>query len=89
MPVKHPKPTDPIQRVQVELVSHRQSKRVRIRLESHDEQLGWYTSGSLSLPIQQLPLLEQAVAEIRSRMAGESAPAGNIIPLPRSGQKSR
>jgi hypothetical protein len=52
------------QRICVEMQTH--GNRVKIRVEHHEERLGWYTAGSLSLPIHQLPLLEQAVAEMRS-----------------------
>lgn len=54
------------QRVQVEIEPHQSGKRVKIRLENYDVQLGWYPAGSLSLALHQLPLLEQAVAEMRA-----------------------
>jgi hypothetical protein len=68
------------QRVQVETESHPSGKRVKIRLENYAEQLGWYTSGSLTLPLHQLPLLEQAVAEMRARKF--AAEENEIIPFP-------
>jgi hypothetical protein len=54
------------QRIRVEMQTHPEGNRVKIRVEHHEERLGWYTAGSLSLPIHQLPLLEQAMAELRS-----------------------
>jgi hypothetical protein len=54
------------QRIRVEMEAHPEGKHVKIRVEHHEERLGWYTARSLSLPIHQLPLLEQAVAEMRS-----------------------
>jgi hypothetical protein len=59
------------QRIRVEMESHPEGKRVKIRVEHLEERLGWYTARSLSLPIHQLPLLEQAVAEMRSCEASE------------------
>jgi hypothetical protein len=67
------------QRVQVELQRHADGKEVRIRLESYDQGLGWYSSGSLSLPLHQLPLLEQAIADMRNEPIVETA---DIIPFP-------
>lgn len=68
------------QRVQVELERHASGNRVKIRVESHDEGLGWYTSGGLTLPLEELPLLEQAIQEMRSQCACERY--GVIIPFP-------
>lgn len=58
---------------------------VRISLERYDASLGWYTAGALSLPLCQLPLLEQALDEISvsscSDCSGPSC-ARKIIPFP-------
>jgi hypothetical protein len=67
------------QRIQVELQTRADGKEVRIRLESYDEGLGWYSSGSLNLPLHQLPLLEQAIADMRNEPLVETA---EIIPFP-------
>ena len=67
------------QRIQVELQTRADGKQVRIRLESYDEGLGWYSSGSLNLPLNQLPLLEQAIADMRNEPLVETA---EIIPFP-------
>lgn len=69
------------QRVNVEMECTPHGRRVKIRTENHDEGLGWYTSGSLTLPLHQLPLLEQAVAEMR-RQAREEQEFAKIIPFP-------
>lgn len=69
------------QRIQVELEPDTSEKRVKIRLEKYDESLGWYTAGSLAIPLHQLPLLEQAVQEMRTYESSEEA--GKIIPFPR------
>ena len=66
--------------MQVELERHASGNRVKIRVESHDEGLGWYTSGGLTLPLEELPLLEQAIEEMRSQCAREKY--GVIIPFP-------
>ena len=68
------------QRVQVQLQQHPHGKRVKIRIESFDEKLGWYTSGSLMLPLHQLPLLEQALEDMRS--ASTEDQFADIIPFP-------
>lgn len=70
---------DSAQRIQVELQARPEGKEVRIRLESFDNGLGWYSSGSLTLPLHQLPLLEQAIAEMRNEPLVETA---DIIPFP-------
>jgi len=61
-----PQLSDHAQRVQVELQEHPAGKRVAIRLESYDEGLGWYSSGALTMPVNQLALLEQAIAAMRA-----------------------
>lgn len=69
------------QRVRVEMESHPAGKRVKIRLENYEERLGWYTAGSLCLPLHQLPLLEQAVHDMRACKPEESL-SEKIIPFP-------
>jgi hypothetical protein len=68
------------QRVQVELERHVYGKRVKIRMENYDSGLGWYTSGSLAVPLHQLPLLEQAINDMRAIDRGEEF--AQIIPFP-------
>src|SRR5687767_15074484 len=70
---------DSAQRIQVELRALPDGKEVRIRLESYDDGLGWYSSGSLALPLHQLPLLEQAIADMRHEPLVQTA---DIIPFP-------
>jgi hypothetical protein len=60
------------QRIRVHMETHPEGKRIKIRVEHHEERLGWYTAGALSLPIHQLPLLEQALVEMRSSESCES-----------------
>jgi len=67
----------PIQRVQVEM-ERQPGNRVKIRVENYDEQLEWYTAGSLSLPMHQIPLLEQALERLRAQELAED----KIIPFP-------
>lgn len=74
---------DHAQRVQVEMQATTAGKRVVMRLESYDEGLGWYSSGSLVLPLHQLPLLEQAISDMR-RMEATSHETADIIPFPGS-----
>ena len=78
--VEPAKAVESSQRVQVQLERHTMGKRVRIRVESYDDKLGWYTSGSVMLPLHQLPLLEQAVDDMRSESAENEF--AEIIPFP-------
>lgn len=78
--VEEAKVCESTQRVQVELERHVYAKRVRIRVENYDSGLGWYSSGSLTVPLHQLPLLEQAIDDMRTvDRADEFA---QIIPFP-------
>ncbi len=68
------------QRIDVELDSDRSQKQVKIRIESFAASLGWYTAGSLTLALHQLPLLQQAIEEMQK---GESsAGEDKIIAFP-------
>jgi hypothetical protein len=68
------------ERVQAELQNTPSGRQVRIVLERHDEKLGWYTSGGLTLPLHQLPLLEQAIADMRHTPSEPEF--ADIIPFP-------
>jgi len=57
-------------------------KRVKIRVENYDETLGWYPSGSLTLALHQLPLLEQAISVMRAGTADDVPFGDKIIPFP-------
>lgn len=78
--VEEAKIAESSQRVQVQMERHPQGKRVKIRVESYDAGLGWYTAGALTVPLHQLPLLEQAMDEMR-RLPAEDEFA-DIIPFP-------
>jgi len=45
----------------------REDEGVKISLDSHEAFLGWYTAASLSIPLHQVPLLEQALVRMRDR----------------------
>ena len=66
----------------METVEHPAGRRVKIRVESFDENLGWYTSGSLSLPIHQLPLLEQALSALGAEDDSETRSDEKVIAFP-------
>jgi hypothetical protein len=74
-------PLEQCQRVHVEVDSSSAGKRLKIRVESYDDRLGWYTAGSVALPLHQLPLLEQAMEDLRSRGSAETT-SSKIIPFP-------
>jgi hypothetical protein len=69
------------QRVQVEMEQHPQGRRVKIRVESYDAGLGWYTAGCVTVPLHQLPLVEQAIDDMRHAINTEDEFA-EIIPFP-------
>jgi hypothetical protein len=70
------------QRIQVQLETDGLEKKVKIRVENHDESLGWYPSGSLTLALHQLPLLEQAIGEMRVGNVPDESLEDKIIPFP-------
>jgi hypothetical protein len=82
MAVQQPNSVAQPQRVQVETVPGGGGSSVKIRMENYDEFLGWYTSGSLSLSAHQLPLLEQAIQEMRTRAHRDESVADKIIVFP-------
>ena len=71
-----------LQRVSVAVEGQNPAKRLKISLENFDQGLGWYAAGSLSIPLHQLPLLEQAIDELRQGEESSAAPSGTIIPFP-------
>ena len=68
------------QRVQVQMERHPQGKRVKIRVESYDAGLGWYTAGCVTVPLHQLPLVEQAIEDMRNISTEDEF--ADIIPFP-------
>jgi hypothetical protein len=73
------------QRVQVTRDTQGSEQVVRITVERHDVVLGWYTAGALSLPLCQLPVLEQALSELSPSVCDdctEASCARKIIPFP-------
>ena len=78
--VEQAKVSESAQRVQAELQRHVSGKRVKIRVENYDSGLGWYTSGSLTVPLHQLPLLEQAIEDMRN--INREDEFAQIIPFP-------
>lgn len=68
------------ERVQVEMQNTVSGRQVQILVERHDDGLGWYTSGSLILPLHQLPLLEQAMTAMRQ--VPVEPEFAEIIPFP-------
>ena len=80
--VEQAKVFDTAQRVQVEMERHLHGKRLKIRVENYDSTLGWYTSGSMVLPLQHLPLLEQSLEEMRAAERNDTETYGQIIPFP-------
>lgn len=58
---------------------------VRISLERHGDELGWYTAGSMCIPLCQLPVLEQALDELSASQSfpcTEGIGGRKIIPFP-------
>jgi hypothetical protein len=71
-----------VKRLRVEMEAQETGKQAKIRLESYDEHLGWYTAGSLSLPLHQLAMLEQAIADMRACESDRQFSGEKIIPFP-------
>jgi hypothetical protein len=82
MIAQHVESVSQLQRINVEMEQHQQGPQVRIRIEHYEQNLGWYPAGSLLLPLHQLPLLEQAVAEMRACQPSEESLSQKIIPFP-------
>ncbi len=75
----------PAERIQVEWEHHSTGNRVRISVEGYDEIRGWCNIGSIDFPLHELPLLEQALAELRAGSKSSRGVASNIIPFPGAG----
>lgn len=73
------KPLEQNQRIQVEMDG---ARGVKVRVESYDPALGWYTSASIALPLHQVALLEQALSDMRGALRAAQDPAENIIAFP-------
>jgi hypothetical protein len=70
------------QRLRVETESSETGSLVKIRLERYEEHLDWYTAGSLTIPLHQLPLLEQAIEALRVRQFAEKSAGEKILLFP-------
>lgn len=71
--------------MQVTRDTHGAEQVIRISLERHDDELGWYTAGSMCIPLCQLPVLEQALEELSASQSFACAKAicgRKIIPFP-------
>ncbi|MDB6024630.1 MAG: hypothetical protein JWM68_853 [Verrucomicrobiales bacterium] len=68
------------QRVNVVRETQGSEKIIKIILERYDEKLGWYQSGALSLPLHQLPLLQQSLGEFSVADCHESCDGQNCPP---------
>jgi hypothetical protein len=75
------------QRVQVSRETQGNDQVVRISVERYHATLGWYTASALTLPLCQLPLLEQAIGELsaverKCSDCDETNCGRKIIPFP-------
>jgi hypothetical protein len=68
----------------IEVIPHVQEndRSYKITVQRFDERLGWYTAGALSIPMHQLPLLEQALNQLRRADTSPCGDSQNIIPFP-------
>ncbi|MFB6345396.1 MAG: hypothetical protein ABEK50_06450 [bacterium] len=57
-----------------------ESDEVKISVERFDENLGWYTAGSMRVPRHMLPMLEQALQQ--EHQSGETGENGTVLPFP-------
>jgi hypothetical protein len=70
------------ERIEAHIEALPSGRSLKIRLLGYDENLGWYTVGALSLPVHQLPLLQQALAGVRQADLTSASPGSNVIPFP-------
>jgi hypothetical protein len=80
-----PKRFQECQRVQVTRDTQGAEEVVRISLERHDDALGWYTAGSMCIPLCQLPVLQQSLDEMSALQClncTEATCGRKIIPFP-------
>jgi hypothetical protein len=81
-----PKKFQECQRIDVAKQGLGAAAQLKISIERFDECLGWYTAGGLSIPIHQVPLLQQALEQMKSVACAECSeavcPAKKIIPFP-------
>lgn len=68
------------QRVKVELEPFRPEE-CKIRIEQFDAKLGWYTAGSLRVPLDQLPDLQEALAKVQAAQARAAEDHSKVIPV--------
>lgn len=60
-------------------------KTLKISVERYDDVLGWYSAGALSIPLHQLPVLQQALQEMNCTACPECSDTecrGKIISFP-------
>jgi hypothetical protein len=86
MVLKPTKTFQECQRIQVMKQTEGANTTVKISLERFSECLGWYAAGALSIPLHQLPLLQQALDELKIPDCVECKeailPVKKIIPFP-------
>lgn len=73
------------QRINVEREVKDGEKVIKVVVERHDESLGCYTAGALTLPLHQLPLLQQALQDVcvtPCQDCSDSECPRKIIPFP-------
>lgn len=74
------------QRIDVVKLGQGADAQLKISIERFNECLGWYTAGALTIPNHQLPLLQQALEEIKTIDCAECvekvSSANKIIPFP-------
>jgi hypothetical protein len=83
---QEPKKFQQCQRIDVVKQGNGADAQLKISIERFDECLGWYMAGGLTIPIHQVPLLQQALEEMKSVACAECVetvcPAKKIIPFP-------
>jgi hypothetical protein len=83
---QEPKNFQQCQRIDVVKQGHGEDAQLKISIERFDECLGWYLAGGLSIPIHQVPLLQQALEQMKSVGCADcvetACPAKKIIPFP-------
>jgi hypothetical protein len=71
-----------VQRIQATVEGLPEAKCLKICVENYDQGLGWYSGGSLTIPLHQVPLLEQALQAARAECPEAKDNSPTIVPFP-------
>lgn len=82
MPLQLSRQFEQVQRIQATVEGQPEARCLKICIENYDQGLGWYSGGSLTIPLHQVPLLEQAIQMARAECPEPSDGSSTIVPFP-------